>query len=224
MLQTLAGALTAITVTYLMSFLGVAGTVIGVGLVSVLTVLGNFMYSSAMHSAKEKVARVQPKPRSHSERSAPAAPSAVSERSSPQAHSPARAASAARGEDSSGRWGRIWSATVQRYGRKRIFGSIALVFVLLAGTVTVIELSAGRPLADIVRNEDSSGTTFFGGAAGGDAADTEEDIGEVPPPEDEGVVEDPAVPEAPPEEAPAPVEEPPQQEPQPAPEEEAPQQ
>lgn len=219
MLQTLAGALTAITVTYLMSFLGVAGTVIGVGLVSVLTVLGNFMYSSAMHSAKEKVARVQPKPRSHSERSAPAAPSAVSERSSPQAHSPAPAASAARGEDSSGRWGRIWSATVQRYGRKRIFGPIALVFVLLAGTVTVIELSAGRPLADIVRNEDSSGTTFFGGAA-----DTEEDIGEVPPPEDEGVVEDPAAPEAPPEEAPAPVEEPPQQEPQPAPEEEAPQQ
>lgn len=263
--QTLAGMLTAITVTYLMSFLGVAGTVIGVGLVSVLTVLGNFMYSSAIFSAKEKVKKVQPmkqgrpKAKTRSQRSesldenvtefgysAAAQTGPGADTSEPFGSeflgSDSReqetvdagrdeqtlATAESEAESSPGRLRQAWKVTMERYGPKRIFGSIALVFVLLAGTVTVIELSAGQPLSGIVRNEDSSGTSFFGGSRGtsgpGDEGEDteieEDDTGELPPPEQEDIQEEPPAPEAPQEEE-APVEEP-QQEQQPAPEEGAP--
>lgn len=239
MLQTLAGALTAITVTYLMSFLGVAGTVIGVGLVSVLTVVGNFMYSSAIHSAKEKVKHTQTKAgqraaragsvdvgrsaRQSEEFSAVVTPdesgyavkpdgrgstsnaSADTDVMSAEPAGPARGEPAPASSDSpeesapSGRWRRAWNTMIRRYGAGKIIGSVVLVFALLAGTVTVIELSAGQPLSDIVRNEDSGGTTFFGGTGGeGDGAEIEDDdTGEVPPPEEDGPVDEPPAPEAP---------------------------
>lgn len=223
-LQTLAGALTAITVTYLMSFLGVAGTVIGVGLVSILTVLGNYLYTSAMHSAKEKLKQTNLETRrraKHPEAAGAAAQGRTADDSS-------TATSTESTTDSAGRWRRAWTAMTQRHGWGKILGSIGLVFALLAGTVTVIELSAGKPLSDIVRNEDSSGTTFFGGA-GGDTG-TEDDVtdqtDQLPPPgEDQEVPPEPdqgEVPEQLPEEDPGPAEEP-QQDEQPAPEE-APQQ
>lgn len=226
-LQTLAGALTAITVTYLMSFLGVAGTIIGVGLVSILTVLGNFMYSSAMHRARESVTRVQWKTKRQRDLESAGYSVTTSEPS---------AKGDAEGDAKGSLMDRIrqaWRAMLQRYGLGKIIGSVALVFVLLAGTVTVIEYSAGKPLSDIVRNEDSSGTTFLGNPRGGAGEEDEPGGGdgeELPPPEEEGLPEQP---EAPPEEAPAPEQEAPedeapqQQEPQeqqPAPEEEAPQQ
>jgi hypothetical protein len=257
--QTLAGMLTAISVTYFMSFLGVAGTVIGVGLVSVLTVVGNFMYSSAIYSAKEKVKRVQPKARSRAQQpelsgasvrndgyrsaarieTAADAPESFDsesfgsgavdpETSEPGRNGPTTAYPESPAQSSPGRVRQAWTAMLERYGPKRIFGSIALVFVLLAGTVTVIEMSAGQPLSDIVRNEDSSGTTFFGGAGGpgGEAEepDVEDDgAGELPPAEQEDIEEEPPVPEAPQQEEQGPAEEP-QQEEQPAPEEDAPEQ
>ncbi|RJN32343.1 hypothetical protein D3250_00290 [Nesterenkonia natronophila] len=252
--QTLAGMLTAVSVTYFMSFLGVAGTVIGVALVSVLTVLGNFMYSSAIYSAKEKVKRAQPKVRNQAQRSesldgsvsnyayqsaarfetATDAPESFSsgpggpETTEPEQEEPSTVYPETPEQSSPGRIRQAWRAMMERYGPKKIFGSIALVFVLLAGTVTVIEMSVGQPLSDIVRNEDSSGTTFFGGGGGsggeGDEPDVEDDSGdELPPPEQEDVVEDPAAPEAPPQEEQGPVEQP-QQEEQPAPEEDAPEQ
>lgn len=250
--QTVAGTLTAISVTYFMSFLGVAGTVIGVGLVSILTVLGNFMYSSAIYSARVKVKRAQPMAKRRGPR-----PEVLPARMSREAHtSDARAETEDDTTESFGSGGgdseaaasmrhepapdhpespahaspggvrEAWKTMMDRYGPKKIFGSIALVFVLLAGTVTVIELSVGQPLSDIVRNEDSSGTTFFGGAGspGGEAEEpaVEDDgPGDLPPAEQELIEEDAPVPEAPQEEDPAPVEEP-QQEEQPAPQEEAP--
>jgi hypothetical protein len=241
--------LTAISVTYFMSFLGVAGTVIGVGLVSVLTVLGNFMYSSAIYSAKEKVKRVQPKARSQAEQpdssdasvgndgypsaarveTAADAPESFGSgavdpmTAEPVREDPASAYPESPAQHSPGRIRQAWTAMMERYGPKKIFGSIALVFVLLAGTVTVIEMSVGQPLSDIVRNEDSSGTTFFGGAGGeAEDPDVEDDgAGELPPPEQEDIEEEPPVPEAPQQEDQGPAEEP-QQEEQPAPEEDAP--
>lgn len=212
--QTLAGALTAITVTYLMSFFGVAGTILGVGLVSVLTVLGNYMYSSVMHSAKEKVKQVQPKVKPRGETSHSAQDS-FSARRDKDRHSEDLHMAEGRddvavqdGPDSTdgpgstdgpdedsqtgGRWSQAWRAMVDRYGKGRIIGSIALVFLLLGGTVTVVELAAGKNMSEIVRGEQGSGTTFFGGSSGGDGSD--EDSDELndqgtPAPEDESTVD-----------------------------------
>lgn len=199
-MQTLAGALTAITVTYLMSFFGVAGTILGVGLVSVLTVLGNYMYSSVMHSAKEKVKQVQPrvKPRGATSHSAQDSFSASrdKDRHSEDLHMAEGRDDVAvqdgsdstdgpdspdgtdgPGEDSQarGRWSQAWRAMVDRYGKGRIIGSIALVFLLLGGTVTVVELAAGKSMSEIVRGEEGSGTTFFGGGSGGEGSDDDSD-------------------------------------------------
>ncbi len=227
--QTLAGALTAITVTYLMSFFGVAGTILGVGLVSVLTVLGNYMYSSVMHSAKEKVKQVQPKVKPRGETSHSAQDSfsarrdkdrhsedlhmagghddvAVQDGPDDSTEGPGEASpdstdvqdgpdsTDGAGEDSQagGRWSQAWRAMVDRYGKGRIIGSIALVFLLLGGTVTVVELAAGKNMSEIVRGEQGSGTTFFGGGSGGDGSEDDSDeLNEqgTPAPEDGSTVD-----------------------------------
>lgn len=214
--QTLAGALTAITVTYLMSFFGVAGTILGVGLVSVLTVLGNYMYSSVMHSAKEKVKQVQPKVRPRGETSHSAQDS-FSARRDRDRHSEDLPMAEARDDDagyddasyddavpggagqdgqaedgqSGGRWKQAWRAMVDRYGKGRIIGSIALVFVLLGGTVTVVELAAGKNMSEIVRGEQGSGTTFFGGGSGDGSDDDADELNDqgTPAPEDGSTVD-----------------------------------
>src|SRR5690606_3837514 len=59
-LQMTASALTAVSATALLSFVGVWGTVLGMGLLSILTVLGNYMYSSFIHRTAEKVKEVGP--------------------------------------------------------------------------------------------------------------------------------------------------------------------
>lgn len=214
-MQTLAGALTAITVTYLMSFFGVAGTILGVGLVSVLTVLGNYMYSSVMHSAKEKVKQVQPKVKPRGETSHSAQDSfsarrdndrhsedlpmaegrdevAVQESRDSQDGPDIPASTDGRGDSQAGgRWSQAWRAMVDRYGKGRIIGSIALVFLLLGGTVTVIELAAGKNMSEIVRGEQGSGTTFFGGGSGDGSDDDSDELNDqgTPAPEDGSTVD-----------------------------------
>lgn len=242
-LQTIAGALTAITVTYLMSFLGIAGTILGVGLVSVLTVVGNYMYSSAIHSAKQKVVHAQHKTK-HSigpvrtvdtavntaadseETTAVVEPESVDEK--PAADTP-HAQDDAAGE---GKLVRAWRAMRERYGTRRIVTSIAVVFVLLAGTVTAVEMAAGKPLTDVVRNQESSGTSFFGGTpqddddSGSDEdSATEEEVElqeqhqESGTEGEEGSTPEDVIIEDAPEQEPEPVEEPQPQEEEPAPEE-----
>lgn len=169
--QTIAGGLTAITVTYLMSFLGVAGTIIGVGLVSVLTVLGNYLYSSAMFVAKEKVKKVAP----HPGEGAPASPKRyLDETEVDHSQHPEEVLGQ---EQSPGKLRSAWNTMREKYGTGKIIGSIVAVFVALAAVITVVEMSAGKPLTDIVRNQDSSedggGTSFFGGNSGSNEEDSD---------------------------------------------------
>lgn len=179
--QIAAGALTAVSATALLSFLGVWGTIFGMGLLSVLTVLGNYMYSSFIHRTTQKVKHARPLHPDHEAGSSgqevsthddggSAGPATITSEQ-PDTADPhdAGAADAEDEEGSTSRWRAAWRSMVQRYGRRRIVVSIATVFVLLAGTVTVIELAAGRAMADIVRNESGGGTSLFGGSASEDS-------------------------------------------------------
>lgn len=62
--QVTASGLAAISATVLMSFFGVAGTIIGAGLASVATVIGNFLYTRSIEKAhaqlKPVVANIKP--------------------------------------------------------------------------------------------------------------------------------------------------------------------
>jgi len=53
--QVAASALAAISATVLMSFFGVAGTIIGAGLASVVTVIGNFLYTRSIEKTHEQL-------------------------------------------------------------------------------------------------------------------------------------------------------------------------
>ncbi len=59
--QIIASALAAVTATFGASYLGVAGTVIGAAVASVLTVVGNAVYSHSL----QRVARMAPPPASY---------------------------------------------------------------------------------------------------------------------------------------------------------------
>ncbi|MFB7798535.1 hypothetical protein [Isoptericola sp. NPDC056134] len=53
--QVVASALAAVSATVLMSFFGVAGTIIGAGLASVITVIGNFLYTRSIEKTHEQL-------------------------------------------------------------------------------------------------------------------------------------------------------------------------
>jgi hypothetical protein len=53
--QVVASALAAVSATVLMSFFGVAGTIIGAGLASVITVIGNFFYTRSIEKTHEQL-------------------------------------------------------------------------------------------------------------------------------------------------------------------------
>src|SRR5690625_1397289 len=149
-----------------------------------ISVLGNFMYSSFIHRTRQKVQQARslhPPQTAHPHGSfgqegfaddgvGPVGPTTDTwERPNATGAQVPGAAEAAGEEGSTSRWHAIWRSMVERYGRRRIVVSIVTVFVLLAGTVTVIELAAGRPMADIVRNENGGGTSLFGGSASADS-------------------------------------------------------
>lgn len=192
--QIMAGAMAAVSSTALLSLLGLWGTILGMGLLSVLTVLGTYMYSSFIQRASEKVKHTLPVgPHATQHPSAPphagiqgqahpldtdrsvshqfdteefsaeesSAGKFSTERSAaPRQHSaPGPAANEENGRRSHGLRA-AWDSMIKRYGPKRIVVSIVIVFVLLAGTITAIELAVGKPLSDIVRNETGSGTSF----------------------------------------------------------------
>ncbi len=164
--QVLASVLTATTTTLALSYLGVAGTIIGAGLASTFTVLANYWYTRSIIHTQRKVTQLTPKAvraraesRSGSAETAPppnAGPDAVSgsdlmsepggaetQTSTPPSTPPETLMSAARS------------------GKRRFIVPIVVIFVLLLGLVTLIELGIGKPLSAAVRGEDGTGTSVF---------------------------------------------------------------
>ncbi len=140
--QVIASALAAITATVAASYFGVSGTVIGAALASVVTVIGNAVYSHSIRRTRERVLAVAPGRRIDAWHPAPPRPE------------PRQPAAAGRPTT---RWIVPW--------RRLALGAVAL-FVLVVGVVTVVEVAAGKPLPDIVQNQSGSGTSFFGDAHG----------------------------------------------------------
>lgn len=167
--QVVASALATVVGAVLASLLGVAGTIIGAGVVSASATTGAAVFSHAFRRTGEGIRnRIPPVgvPRTPGE-----------ERAEHRADAraafglPADAADAGAPRsfvDSDGE-----SVTTYRGGSlRRSIGwkkyalATGLVFALAMVTVTVGELIMGKPVAAVVRNEQGRGTSVGGGSAG----------------------------------------------------------
>jgi hypothetical protein len=166
--QVVATALAAITATIVASFFGVAGTVIGAAISSVMSVVGTAVYSHSLRKTRERMRDVVPV----AVRRVPRPPNF------PPTQGRARVARAAQptyappypephGSTALG-YGPVSYSRPKPPARRRslgtriAFGSAAL-FVAVLAVITGVEAVAQRPLSDLVRGNDAvSGTTLFG--------------------------------------------------------------
>lgn len=158
--QLIATGLAATTATFAASYLGVAGTVIGAALASVLTAIGNAVYGQSLRSTRDRVREVVPvtrlAPRLHTTATLPVPTDAVGPPPLPshavpsQAEPPTLPAPVPQSAAAGG-WRRVAIAAIA-------------VFVAVMALVTSVELLTGRPLSDVVRGDTGQGTSFFGNA------------------------------------------------------------
>jgi hypothetical protein len=169
--QLLATALAAITATVAASYLGVAGTVIGAAVASVVSAVGNAVYGHSLRSTQARVRDVVPARRRPP---AAAAPEEVPARRRPPAAAAPEEAPVflAGGRSAASAATTSPENVIDSGGRARwraaAFGAVATFAALLA-VVTGLEIVAGRPVSDLVRGDSGSGTTLFGAPRRGTA-------------------------------------------------------
>src|SRR4051794_5431944 len=132
--QITASALAATTATVAASYLGVAGTVIGAAVASVLTVVGNAVYSHSLRRTGEKVRDAVPIASRWTPRTPLVEPAPLPRRARSRRHAT---------------WHVLAAACLG------VFAGILVV-------VTGVELIAGRPLTDVVHGTSGSGTSLLG--------------------------------------------------------------
>ncbi|MBE9925106.1 hypothetical protein G8C93_04255 [Cellulosimicrobium cellulans] len=178
--QVVASALAAVSTTVLLSYFGTAGTIIGAGIASALTVVANYVYTRSIQKTREqlvpvvgKVVQATASTGTTRTRTTTAVASVPRGAVEPDARADtvetAVATAVGSGEtddeaagadDSEGGQNR-WLRLIDRYGRGRVLTVTALaLFVAVMGVVLVVELVLGKPLADAVRGVEGSGTTI----------------------------------------------------------------
>ena len=133
--QVIASALAATTATVAASYLGVAGTVIGAAIASVLTVVGNAVYSHSIQRTSARVRTVVPAAARFAPRAGLVTPTIEAER----AGLPRRR--------------RAWPVMA---------AACVGMFVGVLTVITAVELVAGRPLTDVLHGTGGSGTSVLG--------------------------------------------------------------
>src|SRR4051812_35302036 len=138
--QVAASALAAVSSAVVASFFGVAGTLIGAALASVITTVSASLYTASLKKTNQRLRKVltggSPRP----------APESATETRELPAHLDPRRAPADRFRP---RWGRVTVYAVS-------------VFVVAIAIVTGIELIGQQPVSALVGNSSSSGTTTLG--------------------------------------------------------------
>jgi hypothetical protein len=145
--QIAAGALAAVSSAVVASFFGLAGTLIGAALASVISTVSAALYSSSLKKTNEKLRRARGQLTGRQSpveetRVAPAAADTPATQVLP-AHLDPRRAPARRSRP---RWTKV-----------AVYA--AAVFVVAMGIVTGIELIGQKPVSALVGNSDSSGST-----------------------------------------------------------------
>jgi hypothetical protein len=138
--KTIAGALAAVCAAVVGSFLGVAGTLVGAAVASIIGSVGTEIYARSLKRGREKLATVAPTfIRAPAAVGTPGVAAATEEDSPSHTVPPKRQI----------RWGRV----------AMIAGA---VFVLAMGSLTIAELITGKSVASSVGNSTKATTTFGG--------------------------------------------------------------
>src|SRR3954467_292747 len=152
LIQVAASALAAVSAAVIASLFGVAGTMIGAAVASVVTTVGVAVYSESLHRthagirrAGRQLARLPmlgaPEDRSVGTGGMPLLPDHLNPRRGP----------------AGGRWLR-WST---------VAATVVAVFATAMGVVTVVELIGQQPVAALVGGSSQSGTTTIGSLSTG---------------------------------------------------------
>ena len=142
MAKVLGSALAAVTAAVVTSFAGVAGTVVGAAVVSVVATVGTAAYTHSLNRAKERMRTVQ------------------------AAQGRVRAGGAGGSTTTTPAPSRTF-----RLATWAVAGAAVLVFLLSMGAVSAFELVAGQPLSSLLgRHHDRSGTSVGRVFGGGSAA------------------------------------------------------
>jgi len=140
--KVLGSALAAVTAAVVTSFAGVAGTVVGAAVVSVVATVGTAAYTHSLNRAKERMRTVQ------------------------AAQGRVRAGGAGGSTTTTPAPSRT-----PRLATWAVAGAAVLVFLLSMGAVSAFELVAGQPLSSLLgRHHDRSGTSVGRVFGGGSAA------------------------------------------------------
>lgn len=141
--QLLGGAFAAVSTAVVASFLGVAGTLIGAALGSIVSTVSAAVYTSMANNAQSRVRQVAIRP-TRGARGATAAP---------------RSAEPRRDSTPSGR--RFDLAAARRAVRPRtLLAATAVVFALAIGLITALEIGLGRPVSASETTGTRSGTSL----------------------------------------------------------------
>jgi hypothetical protein len=158
--QVAAGALAAVSSAVVASFFGLAGTLIGAALASVISTVSAALYSNSLQKTNEKLRRARGQlPGRQAAAEATEVASAAPATQVLPAHLDPRRAPDRRPRP---RW-----AKVAVYA--------AAVFVMAMGIVTGIELIGQRPVSALVGGEDTSTTTTLGAITNASSSSAEQD-------------------------------------------------
>ena len=160
--QITASVLTALTSTVALSYLGVAGTLIGAAVAAILTAFANYLYTRSLVRTRYVVTTLAPRVvRAPGETAV--LPALRGGRATVVAQAPSAATPSApsEAEDGSRRSPEALMAPARRSRRPYVVTAL-VTFVLVIAAVTVVELGFGKPLSDVVRGNEGSGTTISG--------------------------------------------------------------
>ncbi len=173
--QASAGALAAVSSAVMLSTLGVAGTIIGAAVGSVLVTVANSVYAHYLAASKERVAvarlaavdaaaRVRSRAKATVPSRGPASDSPTWAQEPPTEEMGEVATRASRSPS--------WRELFRRLQWKRIAVVAAGVFVLAMGAILAFEAVSGHAVSSYTGGSDSNGPrTSFGGGSGPDTTE-----------------------------------------------------
>lgn len=166
-LQVVGGALAAVTAAVVSSFLGVAGTLIGAALGSVLTTVAGAFYTQSMKTARGRIASgLQTASRAHSTPTdTTGTPDAAGQEPVALTNESDESQDVLEVDTRRGFWARLRVA-VSRVSARAWLGTGA-VFLLAIVAITGFELATGKPVSATVTGSTSSGTTISSVVEGG---------------------------------------------------------
>jgi hypothetical protein len=162
--QLIASGLAAMSATVAASYFGVAGTVIGAALASIVTVVGNAVYGYSLRHTRNRVRRTLDVAVAHRFATDPERVIAQTERAAVDPADADRHQSAADGSDADNPGGQRWWQ-LRQWRPKRLALAAAGLFAAVLAVTTGFELASGQPLSSTVTGKHGSGVSIGGGSS-----------------------------------------------------------